>query len=100
MACARPVVGAAVGGISYTVRQGETGLLVPPSDPCALAQALGWFSERPLLRERMGLAGRERVEREFRWDAVAEQTARTYERVRAEASRARLLRRAVSGGAR
>src|SRR5262245_46869110 len=40
MACGRPVVGAAVGGIKATVRDGETGFLVPPKDPAALAERL------------------------------------------------------------
>ncbi|NLD70490.1 MAG: glycosyltransferase family 1 protein, partial [Limnobacter sp.] len=40
MACARPVVGSAVGGIKYSVDDGVTGLLVPPRDPAALAAAL------------------------------------------------------------
>lgn len=100
MACARAVVGSAVGGITYTVRDGENGLLVPPRDPHALARALAYLADQPSLRERMGAAGRARVEREFRWDIVAARTAGWYERLRARASRARVLRRAASGGAR
>jgi glycosyltransferase involved in cell wall biosynthesis len=99
MACARPVIGSAVGGIAYTVRDGETGLLVPPHDPDALARALTWLCERPDVRERMGRAGRARVEREFTWDVVAARTAMWYERIRAMAWRARDVRRAASGGA-
>ena len=79
MACARPVVGAAVGGIAFTVRNGETGLLVPPKDPAALALAFTWLLSRPDARERMGRSGRLRVEREFRWDAVARRTSEIYD---------------------
>jgi D-inositol-3-phosphate glycosyltransferase len=37
MACGTPVIGSNVGGIKYTVVDGETGALVPPEDPAALA---------------------------------------------------------------
>src|SRR5262249_43770044 len=40
MACGTPVVGANVGGIKFTVRDGEAGYLVPPEDPEALAERL------------------------------------------------------------
>ena len=40
MACPRPVIGSAVGGITYTIKEGETGLLVPPRNPEALANAI------------------------------------------------------------
>jgi D-inositol-3-phosphate glycosyltransferase len=77
MACGRPVVGADVGGISFTVRHGETGLLVPPRSPAALAAALRGLLADPTRRARMGAAGRRRVEREFTWRSVAERTRST-----------------------
>ena len=40
MACGRPVIGSAVGGLTYTIKHGETGFLVPPRDPEALADRL------------------------------------------------------------
>ncbi len=81
MACGRPVIGAAVGGISFTVKDGETGLLVPPRDPVALAERLADLLARPELQRRMGHAARRRVEREFTWATVAERTAALYETV-------------------
>jgi D-inositol-3-phosphate glycosyltransferase len=78
MACGRPVIGAAVGGIGYTVEDGVTGLLVPPRNPPALAAALRRLFERPALREQMGHAARARVEREFSWPTVAARTAALY----------------------
>jgi hypothetical protein len=81
MACGRPVIGSAVGGISFTVQDGVTGLLVPPKDPQALALALGYLLERPVLREQMGRAARIRVEREFTWSTVAARTAALYNEV-------------------
>jgi D-inositol-3-phosphate glycosyltransferase len=79
MACGRPVIGSAVGGITFTIAHGETGLHVPPSDPPALARALDQLLARPELREAMGRAARERVEREFTWATVARRTAALYQ---------------------
>lgn len=53
-----PVVGTNVGGVPETMQAGVTGLLVPPSDPAALAEALGSLLANPALRQRMGEAGR------------------------------------------
>jgi len=62
MAVARPVVAAAVGGLDEVVVHGETGMIVPPNDPYALAQALKDLAGDRALAERMGRRGRERVE--------------------------------------
>ncbi len=79
MACGRPVIGSAVGGIAFTVADGETGLLVPPRDPEALAADLRALLGDPARRERMGHAARDRVEANFTWRTVAERTAALYE---------------------
>jgi type III pantothenate kinase len=81
MACGRPVVGSAVGGLLDSVEDGVTGLLVPPRDVAGTAAALRTLLEDPGLAARMGRAGRDRVERLFGWAQVAEQTERSYERV-------------------
>ena len=52
MACGTPVIGSAVGGIKMTVLHGETGFLVPPDDPEALAARLGDVLRDPALRQR------------------------------------------------
>jgi len=57
MACGTPVVGSDVGGIRYSVRDGETGFLVPPRSVAPLAEALGHLVADPTLRARMGAAG-------------------------------------------
>ncbi len=62
-----PVVASAIHGIPDVVLDGETGLLVPPSAPPALADAIGRLVQDPELRARMGRAGRAYVEREYRW---------------------------------
>ena len=81
MACQTPVVASAVGGIPEVVDDGLTGLLVPPSDPVALADAVNRILDEPDLGKRMGLAGRERAVAEFSWRAIAEETVALYERV-------------------
>ena len=81
MACGVPVIGSAVGGITYTISNGETGFLVPPRDPQALADKLRYLLDHPLERNQMGSAGRRRVEREFTWQVVAERTAALYREI-------------------
>lgn len=56
-----PVVATSVGGIPEVVVQGETGLLVPPEDPEALASAVAEVLDHPDRARRMGEAGRKRV---------------------------------------
>jgi starch synthase (maltosyl-transferring) len=70
MAARRAVVGTAVEGTEDLVVPGETGWLVPPRDPAALAQALDQAADDPDRCRRYGEAGRLRVEREFSLDAV------------------------------
>ncbi len=81
MACGRPVIGSAVGGITYTIADGETGLLIPPRDPKALADSLYQLLVEPERCTRMGQAARVRVEREFTWETVAKRTSTLYESV-------------------
>ena len=81
MACARPVVGSNVGGVKYSVVDGETGLLVPPRDPDALATALNLLLTNPKRAEAMGRRGRARVLRDFTWEQVAGAMRRVYEEV-------------------
>ncbi|HET7564854.1 MAG TPA: glycosyltransferase family 1 protein, partial [Gemmatimonadaceae bacterium] len=49
MACGTPVIGANVGGIKFTVRDGETGYLVPPNDPAAVAERIAHLYRFPQL---------------------------------------------------
>ncbi|HYD99209.1 MAG TPA: glycosyltransferase family 4 protein [Alphaproteobacteria bacterium] len=65
MAEGRAVVATPVGSVAEAVRDGETGLLVPPGDPAALAAALFRLAIEPELRCRMGGAGRRRWVRDF-----------------------------------
>lgn len=61
LAAARPVVATDVGGVGEVVVDGETGLLVPPKDAAALAQAILTLLADPQRGQRLGLAGRQRV---------------------------------------
>ena len=78
MACGTAVVGSQVGGIPEVVVDGETGLLVPPDDPAALAAALNALILDPARAAAMGAAGRKRAATEFGWDAIAAQTTDLY----------------------
>jgi alpha-maltose-1-phosphate synthase len=78
MACGTAVVASAVGGIPEVVSDGETGLLVPPDDPEALAAALNALIGDRARAAALGRAGRERAVAEFGWQAVAAQTAGLY----------------------
>ena len=85
MACETPVVASAVGGIQEVVRHEETGLLVPPGDPRALADALNRVVRDRKMAERMGKAGRVRAAAHFSWSAIAHRTKELYEDVVAKA---------------
>lgn len=70
MACGKPIVAARAAAVPETVADGETGFLVDPDDPEALARSLTALLRDPDLRQGMGEAGRRRVER-YRADRVA-----------------------------
>jgi glycosyltransferase involved in cell wall biosynthesis len=91
MACATPVIGSRVGGIGFTIVDGETGFLVPPKDAEALANKLERLLADGDLRQRMGSAGRSRIEREFTWQMVASRTAALYAELLADPSRGPLF---------
>lgn len=78
MSCGMPVVATDIPGISEVVRDKETGLLVPPKDPKALADAIIKLLKDEELRRKMGEAGRKRVEEEFTWDRITKKIVRLY----------------------
>jgi glycosyltransferase involved in cell wall biosynthesis len=81
MAAGRPVVASRVGGIPEMVVDGETGLLVPPRDPSALATALRALIDHPGMRERMGAAARHRAESMFSVSRHATRVQEIYDRL-------------------
>lgn len=90
MACARPVIGANVGGIKSTVVDGKTGFLVPARDPRAVARCLARLHADPGMAQDMGDEGMRRAFQYYTWRSVAQQTAAIYDRVRRSAIPSRL----------
>ena len=79
MAAGRPVVATAVGGIPEVVVHGETGLLVPPGDPVALAAALHELLAHPERARALGARGRERAREKFHIESIVRQHETLYE---------------------
>jgi len=78
MAAGLPVVATNVSAVPEVVVDGETGLLVPPGDPEALARALERLALDEELRVRLGRAGRERVRERFGLERMIEETLSVY----------------------
>ena len=79
MAARLPVVATSVGGTPELVIHGETGLLVPPNDPRALADALLALLRNRETAQRLGVAGRRRVEEHFTVERMVKETEAVYE---------------------
>jgi glycosyltransferase involved in cell wall biosynthesis len=92
MACGLPVVATRTGGLPEMIEDGETGLLVPPGDDGALAQAICSLLECEPRRAEMGLRARQRVEEAFAAGRVAADMARFYRIVEgmSDASKSRI----------
>ena len=84
MACGTPVIGSDVGGIKHTVRHGETGFLVPPHNPEALAAAVKTGISCPEKYGELCRNALKRVNENFTWSFVARQADRLYMRVMGE----------------
>ncbi len=80
-ACKLPVVATTIGGNAETVLAGETGLLVPPRDPDALASAILWLSEHPDARLTMGEHGRVHVKEHYDLGKLNRQLVALYDTV-------------------
>ena len=79
MASALPVIATDVGGNADLVVQGETGELVAAADPLAMARQLLRLARQPGQAQRMGLAGRQRVESQFSMQAMVTNYQRVYD---------------------
>jgi glycosyltransferase involved in cell wall biosynthesis len=78
MACGIPVVATHVGSIPELVQDGVTGLLVPPQDPVALANAMLRLLQDRTLATRFGTAGAARIDNHFRWPRAIEHSIEIY----------------------
>jgi glycosyltransferase involved in cell wall biosynthesis len=72
MGTGRPVIASRIGGLPFTVHDGETGLLFEPGNADDLAQKIARLLDDEPLREQMGLAGRKKFEEEFAWPVIIE----------------------------
>jgi len=81
LACERPVVATELAGMPELVIDGETGLLVPPRDPGALAGAISRVLENPTWAQAMARAGQKRVDAHFSLRAKLDATEALYRRL-------------------
>ena len=81
MAAGKPVVATTVGGVPELVVNGVTGLLVPPQDTLALADAVTGLLSDEKRSLAMGAAGRERVQKCFSMDAMIAKTEALYQKL-------------------
>jgi glycosyltransferase involved in cell wall biosynthesis len=95
MACGKPIVATTAGGIPEVVRDGETGILVPPRDHDAMAEAIVGLLRNTELHRKMGAAGLSVVREQFSAERMVQETLRVYERV---LRRGRRERRFTNGG--
>ncbi|MFA6451258.1 MAG: glycosyltransferase family 4 protein [bacterium] len=79
MACRKPVIGTRAGGVPEIIEDGETGLLVPPSDSGSLAEAILSLASEPSRRQKIGAASRERAELLFSIPKHAEAVMAIYD---------------------
>ncbi|AFY36334.1 glycosyltransferase family 1 protein [Calothrix sp. PCC 7507] len=87
MASGTPVVASDVGGLQFTVVSEETGLLAPPQDATAFAEAIDRILLNPEWRDQLGQAGRKRVIEKFSWDGVAHQLDGLYTQILQQAAK-------------
>lgn len=79
MACGKPLISTELGtGTSFVNQHRETGLVVPPRDAGALAEAINYLLANPEIMERLGKAAKERAGKYFSLDRMVEDVIRTY----------------------
>ena len=84
MACGTPVVASAVGGLKFSIVPEETGLLVPPQDVDAFAEAIDRIIGDDLWATKLKQQAAERVQQNFSWSGVAAQLSDLYRRLLAQ----------------
>lgn len=81
MSSGRPVIGTDVGGIPDIIESSNSGIVIPPSDPQALAKAVENLLEDPDRAERYGKLGREAVRERYSWDHITDQYEEIYREI-------------------
>lgn len=84
MACGTPVVASAVGGLKFTIAPEETGLLVPPQDVNAFAQAINRILSDEVWARKLRRQAPIRVQQNFSWSSVAAQLSHLYRQLLAQ----------------
>ncbi len=87
MSYGKPTIASRAGGIVDIVRAGSNGLLVPPGDAGALAEAIAALRGDPERAETLGAQGRKDVRREFSWEVILDRLTAVYEEVTADSRR-------------
>ncbi|OGO01576.1 MAG: hypothetical protein A2Y59_04450, partial [Chloroflexi bacterium RBG_13_52_14] len=81
MSCGTPVIATRAGALPEVVGDDDAGVLVPPEDPVALANAIKRLLADRALRQKMGQMARKRIEQRFSWEDAARRTLKIYEEV-------------------
>jgi glycosyltransferase involved in cell wall biosynthesis len=84
MACGTPVIASDVGGLKFSVIPGETGLLVPPQNPAALAHAIARVFTDELWAHKLKKQASLRVQQNFSWSGIAARLSDLYRRLLAQ----------------
>ena len=84
MACGTPVIGSNVGGVKFTVKDGETGYLIPPKEPEILGERLIYLYQNPSLLNLFGRQALRHATQNFTWQKVTSAIAALYEDVLAK----------------
>lgn len=80
IACGTPIVASNIGGIPDVIKDGETGLLIPPKNPEALANAIIKILQDKTLSSRLSKNGKEEAKK-YSWEKIAKDTEKLYKRV-------------------
>ena len=97
MVARKPIIASAIAGIPEAVVDGREGLLVPPGDPAALADALEILLTQPHRRQELAHAAAERAEKEFTAGVMADRYAALYASAYARREGSRLQRSGLAG---
>jgi D-inositol-3-phosphate glycosyltransferase len=81
MACGTPVIASSVGGLKFSVRDGENGFLVPPKNPKLLGDRLAHYFSQPVVAAHLRNRAMDYVNRHFTWSKVTQAIVQLYEKV-------------------